>query len=212
LGLHARSPLHWLPLLESIKALVPGTTRRIDLGKSNGRYFLQWTGLGLDAEVTYAMEPRTRVQRHLGVVAYIAAGLSIAATMAGIRTRLWIDGRRVYRRSILVVISNSPLYGGKVRIATDARLDDGLLDVDVFSGSGFISCLRATLGVISGLHIYDPRHTFYHGRSILVETEKPMAVHIDGEPFGTTPLECQVVPQALTVMLPLKYRPGLFVR
>lgn len=210
LGLPTRSPLHWLPLLESIKALVPGVTRRIDLGKSNGRYFLQWTGLGLDAEVTYAMEPRTRVQRRLGAVAYIASGLSIATTMGGIRTRLWIDGDRVYRRIILTVISNSQLYGGKVRIATDARLDDGLLDVDLFSGSGFTSCVRTALGVISGLHIYDPRHSVFQGRTILIETDKPMAVHVDGEPFGTTPLECTVVPGALSILLPQHHRTQLF--
>ena len=209
-GLPTRSPRHLLPLVESVRALVPGTTRRIDLGKANGRYFLQWTGLGLDAEVTYAMEPRTRRQRRLGVLAYVVAGVTTAATMAGVRTRLCIDGELVYRRSILIVISNSQLYGGMVRIATDARLDDGLLDVAVFAGSGFVSVVRTALGVITGLHVRDPRHSVFLGREIRVETDKPMAIHLDGEPFGTTPLVCEVVPRALTVMIPRQMRPELF--
>lgn len=211
LGLPTRSPLHWMPLVDAVKVLVPGAVRQIDVGRSNGRYFLQWTGIGLDAEVTYAMEPRTRVQRHLGVITYFVAGFSIATTMAGARTRIWIDGQRIYRRSILVVISNCQMYGGRVRIATDARLDDGLLDVDVFSGSGLSSALRTAFGVITGLHVYDPRHTTFQGKTIRVETHKPMAVHVDGEPFGTTPLECEVVPKALRVMIPLRLRPSLFV-
>jgi diacylglycerol kinase (ATP) len=190
--------------------LVPGTTRRIDLGKANGRYFLQWAGLGLDAQVTYAMEPRTRMQRHLGAVAYVVAGLSISRTMAGIRSRIEIDGERIYRRSILMVISNSQLYGGKVRLATDARLDDGRLDVNIFSGSGLGSALRTFAVVITGLHTYDPRHSSFDGCSIRVETEKPMAVHVDGEPFGSTPMECHVVPRALSVILPLHVRSDLF--
>ena len=210
LGMPTRSPLHLLPLKDAIEALVPGTTRRIDLGKANGRYFLQWTGLGLDAEVTYAMEPRTRRQRRMGALAYIVAGLATAANMAGVRSRIWIDGELMYRRSILIVISNSQLYGGKVRIATDARLDDGLLDLSVFAGTGFGSALRATLGVITGLHVHDPRHTCYRGRTVRIETTKPMAVHVDGEPFGTTPLECQVVPRALTVLIPRHIRADLF--
>jgi diacylglycerol kinase (ATP) len=210
LGLPTRSPRHWLPLLDSIRALVPGTTRRIDLGQANGRYFLQWAGLGLDAEVTYAMEPRTRVQRHLGAVAYIAAGLSIARTMAGIRSRIWIDGTLVYRRSILIVISNSPLYGGVVRLATDARLDDGQLDVSIFSGQGFWSAIRTFVVVIGGIHTHDPRHSSYHGRIIRIQSDKPMPIHVDGEPSSWTPLECKVVPRALTVILPQHTRPGLF--
>lgn len=210
LGLPTRSPLHPSPLVESVRALVPGTVRRIDLGKSNGRYFLQWTGLGLDAEVTYALEPRTRRQRRLGAAAYIVAGLTIAANMAGIRSRITIDGHRIYSRSILIVISNSQLYGGSVRIATDARLDDGLLDVDVFTGTGFSSAVRTTLGVITGLHVHDPRHSVHLGRTIHIQTDKPMPIHVDGEPFGLTPLECEVVPHALSVIIPNNIRPDLF--
>ncbi|MFC2037147.1 diacylglycerol/lipid kinase family protein, partial [Chloroflexota bacterium] len=171
LGLPTRSPLHLLPLVESIKVLVPGNKRRIDLGKANGRYFLQWTGLGLDAEVTYAMEPRTRRQRRMGALAYIVAGATIATTMAGIRSRIFIAP---IRRCILIVISNSQLYGGKFRIATDARLDDGLLDVTVFKGTGFGSAIRTALGVITGLHTRDPHHSVYQGRTIRIQTDRPM--------------------------------------
>jgi diacylglycerol kinase family enzyme len=174
------------------------------------RYFLQWMGIGLDAEVTYAMEPRTRNQRRLGALAYVISGLTAAANLVGTRTRIWIDDERIYRRSILIVVSNSQLYGGIVRIATDARLDDGLLDVNVFSGTGFGSAIRTVLGVVTGLHVRDPRHSFYRGRSIRVETESPMAVHVDGEPFITTPLDCVVVPRALSVLVPQGTRPELF--
>ena len=210
LGLPTRSPLHWMPLVESVKALVPGTTRRIDLGRVNGRYFLQWTGLGLDAEVTYAMEPRTRRQRRLGALAYIVSGIITAANMVGTRTRLWIDEEHIYRRSILIVISNSQLYGGVVRIATDARLDDGLLDVNVFSGTGPASVVRTVAGVLTGLHGRDPRHSFYRGRTIRIESDKPIPLHVDGEPYGTTPLVCEVVPRALPVMIPEHMRANLF--
>jgi diacylglycerol kinase (ATP) len=212
LGLPTRFPRHLLhPLADSVKALLPGTVRRIDLGKANGRYFLQWTGIGLDAEVSYAMEPRSRRQRRLGALAYIAAGFSIASTLAGIRTRTWIDDRRIYRRCILIVISNSQLYGGGVRIATDARLDDGLLDVDLFAGTGFSSALRTFLGVITGLHIHDPRHSTFQGKTIDIESHKPMPIHVDGEPFSMTPLHCEVVPRALSILIPETVRSELFL-
>jgi diacylglycerol kinase family enzyme len=97
-----------------------------------------------------------------------------------------------------------------VRIATDARLDDGLLDLNIFSGTGFRSVIRTAMGIITGLHLRDPRHSFYRGRKILIETDRPMAVHVDGEPFATTPLECEVVPRALSILIPQHVRPELF--
>ncbi len=130
--------------------------------------------------------------------------------MVGTRTRLWIDDEYIYRRSILIVISNSQLYGGVVRIASDARLDDGLLDVNVFSGTGPASVVRTVAGVLTGLHGRDPRHSFYRGRTIRIESDKPIALHVDGEPFGTTPLDCEVVPRALPVLIPEHMRAGLF--
>jgi diacylglycerol kinase (ATP) len=210
LGLPRLSPLHLQPLLDSIQALASGSARRIDLGKANGRYFLQWSGLGLDAAVTYAMEPRSRIQRRMGAVAYISAGLITAANMVGQRTRIFIDGMRIYRRSVLIVVSNSQLYAGVARIATDARLDDGLLDVSVFEGRGFSSILRTFFSVLTGLHVYDPRHTNYRGREIQIYADKPMPVHVDGEPFSTTPFECEVVPRSLTVLIPQRVRQDLF--
>ena len=176
----------------------------------NGRFFLQWAGIGLDAKVTYALEPRTRRQRRLGALAYIIAGLAAAADLVGTRARIWIDDERIYRRTILIVISNSQLYGGRVRIATNARLDDGLLDVNMFAGTGFSSAIRTFLGVITGLHIRDPRHSFFQGHTIRIETEKPMPVHVDGEPLCLTPIDCQVIPHALTVLMPHRTRAELF--
>ena len=209
LGLPRRSPIVWQPLVQSVKALLAGSVRRIDIGCANGRYFLQWCGIGLDAEVTYAVEPRTRVQRRLGAVGYVAKGLGVAATLAGTRTRITIDGERIYRRCVLVVISNSPNYGG-VRMSMGARVDDGLLDVDVFAGNGFAASMRTFFSVVTGLHVHDPRHTVYRGRTIHVETDKPMAVHVDSEPFSWTPLECEVLPRSLSMMVPQHTSAHLF--
>lgn len=210
LGLPTRSLRHLQPLVDSTRALVSGTIRRIDLGQANGRYFLQWAGLGLDAEVNRILEPRTRAQRRLGAAAYIAAGVATALHLAGPRVRMWVDGERIYRQAILIVICNSQLYGGVARIAPGAHLDDGLLDVHVFAGTGFGAALRAALGVLTGLHVRDPRHSLFRGRTIRIEANGPLAVAVDGEPYGLTPVTCQVVPRALSVLVPPSVHPGLF--
>jgi diacylglycerol kinase (ATP) len=97
-------------------------------------------------------------------------------------------------------------------MATDARMDDGFLDLDVFSGTGFAASIRTALGVITGLHVRDPRHSVYRGRKIRIESDKPLAVHVDGEPYGTTPLDSEVIPLGLTVLLPHHSRSDLFTQ
>ena len=210
LGLPTRSLRHPRALVESARALVSGTIHRIDLGQANGRYFLQWAGVGLDAEVNRIMEPRTRAQKHLGAVAYVAAGVATALHMAGPRVRIWVDGKRIYRQAILIVICNSQLYGAVARIAPGAHLDDGLLDVHVFAGTGFGDALRATLGVLTGLHVRDPHHSTFQGRTIRIEPSRPLAVAVDGEPYGLTPITCQVAARALSVLVPPSACPELF--
>jgi diacylglycerol kinase (ATP) len=211
LGQPTRSPRHLRPALDSIRALLQGERRSVDLGRSNGRYFLQFTDIGLDAEVIQRMEPRSRRQQRLGAVAYVSTGLTTAFSFLGTRTRIFVDGARVYRRAMIIVIANSQLYGG-VRLATDAQLDDGLLDVYVFQGQGFASAVRAALGVVTGLHVHDPYVDHFRGRQILIRPDKPLPMAVDGDPIGATPLECEVVPLALDVLVPRKVTPGLFGR
>ena len=143
----------------------------------------------------------------------------VRAQEAVAETEAALDKLRAQLRSLELEVSGlndklrknqERLYGGKVRIATDARLDDGLLDVNVFAGTGFSSAVRTALGVVTGLHVRDPRHSFYRGSAIHIEADRPMPVHVDGEPFGTTPLVCEVMPKALSVLVPQHTRPELF--
>lgn len=211
LGQPTWSPRHLRPALDSVRALLEGERRSVDLGRSNGRYFLQFTDVGLDAEVIQRMEPRTRRQQRLGAVAYVTAGLATAFGFPGTRARIFVDGQRIYRRALIIVIANSQLYGG-VRLATDAQLDDGLLDVYVFQGRGFADAIRALLGVVTGLHVRDPRVDHFRGRQILIRSDKPLPMAVDGDPIGFTPLECEIVPLALEVLVPRGVPQGLFCR
>jgi YegS/Rv2252/BmrU family lipid kinase len=208
-GQPTRSPRHLRPALDSVRALLEGERRSVDLGRSNGRYFLQFTDIGLDAEIIQRMEPRTRRQQRLGALAYVSAGLATAVGFLGTRTRLFIDGERIYRRALIIVIANSQLYGG-VRLATGAKLDDGLLDVYVFQGQGLVSAVRAALGVVTGLHVHDPYVDHFQGRQILIRPDKPLPVAVDGDPIGATPVECEVAPLALDVLVPNAAPASLF--
>jgi len=199
-------------LLVAAHLLRESTIRAIDVGRANDRHFLLFAGLGLDATVARDMEPRERATKRLGLLPYLVAGVAVAVEFYGVRTVVVVDNKKVIKgRSLFILISNAQLYGGVLRIAPEARLDDGLLDVVIFNGVGPQYTLRHLFSVLGGRHLQDPSVKFLRARRVMVDCAKPWPVQIDGDPIGATPMTFQVVPRALRVLIPPSAPPSLFV-
>jgi len=206
------TPLHRPDLLAAAQALSSGSIRRIDLGRVDGRYFLLWAGVGLDAELVKLVETEGRpIKARFGPLAYGITGLATVLRFQGTRATLEIDGQCIRARVILVLVSNAQLYAGAVRVATQARLDDGRLDVCVFRGHGLLYSLRHLVGIATGHHLHDPEVTFYQAQCVSIRTRQTLPAHADGDPIGTTPLDFEVVPQALRAMFPARVPGHLFL-
>jgi diacylglycerol kinase (ATP) len=191
-----------------------GQRRRLDLGRvrfadGQQRHFFMWCGIGLDAAVSE--EVRREDVRRLGLVAWAIAGIIVAFNFMGHPGQVTVDGRRERQRLLWAVISNGQLYGRVWRIAPHAKMDDGALDLTIFEGYGPLSTLRHIVGLTLGHYARDPAVHSYRGQSMTVRTRRPLPVHVDAEPMGTTPVEIEVIPQALTVILPPKLPNHLLV-
>ena len=208
MGIPPLWPLRQHSLLEAAKVLAEGHTRRVDLGQVNGRYFLLWAGVGLDAKISEEVDPEAK--KRLGALAVVIAGIVVAKEFAGTKVQMTIDDCEVNRRAILIVASNAQLYAGIMRLAAQARLDDWLLDVLIFKGQGFPATLRHLFSVLTNRHLRDPQVEYYQARRVKISAAKPLSVHADDEPFTTTPVEIGVVPKALRVVVPQALPPGLF--
>lgn len=112
---------------------------------------------------------------------------------------------------VLLLVCNAQLYAGMVRVAPEARLDDGLLNVYLFKGRGLASMVRLLLSVLARRHRRDPQIIHHTARQVVVETARPLPVQVDGEPIGTTPIRFDVVPGALKVLVPPTAPDTLFV-
>jgi diacylglycerol kinase (ATP) len=207
-------PLHPGALKRAAEIIHGGQRRRLDLGLvrlSTGleRYFLMWAGVGLDAAVTG--EVSSEDKRRLGKIAFVMAGVMVAVGFMGTQATLTVDGGQQKKRILMSLASNGQLYGGVWRLAPEAKFDDGLLDVAVLEGYGLPSTIRHLIGVTLGRHARDPEYHLYRTRRFRLESKEPLPVHVDAEPIGTTPVEIEVVPQALTVLIPANAPRRLFV-
>jgi YegS/Rv2252/BmrU family lipid kinase len=183
------------------EAILAWRPRPIDLGRAGDRYFLLMAGIGFDAAIT--ADIRADEKRRLGALAYVISGIRQTLSVRGARVRLLLDGRPIRRRVLQVIVGNTQLYGGLVKITNRASIDDGLLDVCVIKGDNGLSAIQRVLAIIVRRQSRDPEIEYYRARSIAIAARPGLAVQVDGDPIGRTPMSFEVAPAALWALLPL---------
>ena len=150
------SPFAWTRpwvLRRNASVLANAPIHYIDVGMCNEFSFMMWAGIGLDALTIQSIEPRIRLEKFFGMPEYTARTIWKAAMWNGIHLRLWADGEEVEGRFILAVATNIRHYmGGLSKLSPDAYLDDGLLDMWLFSGSHLGDALRHAYDLWRGNH------------------------------------------------------------
>ncbi len=206
-----------LPLGDIVAAaslLAQADVRVIDVGQVRGptiapRIFVLWSGVGLDALITRDIEPQRAMKRRFGALYFWLVGIRDAWSYRGKRATLQIGDKRLRKRVILALAANAQLYGGIVRIAPGARLDDGSLDLVVFKGTGVWEAAGHLVRVFLGMHLRDPRVESHRVECVTIDG-KNLPVHVDAEPIGYAPVEIRVRPAALRVLVPKTANPSLF--
>ena len=172
--------------------------RPADLATVAGRCYLNVAGAGFDSEVNRVANQRLgwagNRPRYVGAV---LAELVVGRTAA---FELVLDGRPVPVAGWLVAVANGPSYGGGMRVAPRASLDDGLLDVVVIQEIGKLEFLRTFPKVFSGRHVEHPAVAVHRAARVDLDADRPLAVYADGEPAGTLPATFEVRPAAITVL------------
>jgi YegS/Rv2252/BmrU family lipid kinase len=196
--------------VRAAQLLWDGERRTIDLGRAGQRYFLLVAGVGFDADV--AAQVTRPEKRRWGALAYLSRGVVTAMRWRRQRMRLTLDGQQLRRQAVFVVVGNTRLYGGVVNITYQAVADDGLLDVCFFRGDGGWQKLAHALRVALRLHTRVPTVEYYRARQVTLVTRPRVAVQVDGDTIGHTPMTFEAAPQALRVVVPRRPSTGLFLR
>ena len=104
--------------------------------------------------------------------------------------------------TILAAFANTPVYGGGMRIAPEAKMDDGLLDVCIVGSVDRFKLFCMFPTVYFGRHLSLREVEYFHAGRVRVETEHPLDVYADGEFVCRTPIEVGVQRAALKVVTP----------
>ncbi len=170
--------------------------------QSISRYYVSVAGVGYDAEIVYKLSPW--LKKNFGVVGYVLEALRQFATYSFPRFSCRMDG--VEKHSTFAVIHRTRLYAGWLHMAPTADLFAPHLAVCSFPSRNRLRYLVYALAVLlRPQHLRLPDVSLDDCRTAicsLVDPSDKIWFELDGELGGILPATFEVVPDALTLMVP----------
>jgi diacylglycerol kinase (ATP) len=198
-----------LPIDEACAVIATGEPQSIDVGQINGQAFIEVAGVGLEAALFPAAE-EFKTPGLLMTIRGVLDGLRTLLAFKPARLKISFDGTsgRPYD-AIQVTICNAPYYGLHFQVAPDAVMDDGLLDIVIYSHFSKLEYLLHSVSISQGRRVYQPKITHRRAKTLRISANERVEVQADGFPHGFTPVEVKVMPGALRVLSQSAHAPGL---
>jgi len=163
------------------------------------RLFVNFAGLGFDAEVVKATTQRFKA---LGSIpSYLMGLLTTFLFYKNKEVSLKLDGKAEDRKICTIVMSNGKYGGGSMLVAPHADPADGLLDVLIIDDLTKPDLLWSLPRIYRGTHLTHPKVTMKRAREIEIRPKQQMSLQADGELLGETPARFHVLPAALNVAI-----------
>jgi YegS/Rv2252/BmrU family lipid kinase len=191
---------------DAARILRTGRSVRIDVGRvsftdDNGadatRYFVGVASCGMSTKVI----ERVKTDE----VSFVSALLKTAMRNAPVRLIVQLDDS--HERHLVVsnlCIANARYFGGGMKIAPDAKLTDGKLDIVSIGDLSAMKIFTSAPRIYTGSHLSMPEVSHALARKITVrasERDAEVALEVDGELPGRLPATFQIVPDALRVRI-----------
>jgi diacylglycerol kinase (ATP) len=204
---------------DAARSLREGETHAMDAGRvthsnergeEESRYFVNVASFGMGGDVIKRVKSREGLPAGAarllgGKASFAAAALHATLTFEKPTVRVSLDGGADSRMTVAnFCVANALFFGGGMKIAPNAKVDDGLFDVVAVGDVSALTVLANSYKLYLGTHLgmQEVRHA--HARRVRAEPASGEAVklEVDGELVGRLPAEFEILPGALRVRCP----------
>jgi diacylglycerol kinase (ATP) len=194
---------------DAVAALRTASIRSVDVlrartGDGATRLYLGGGGVGLDVEA--ARYASGSYRRWPGRWRYLASALRAWSEFEplGVRAEFPDDAvDAIEERVMTAAVLNTPSYGAGLRIAPEARIDDGLLDVSILKSLSAAQVGRSLPRLAISGELPDGYFTRRKARTVILQTDRPCLFHADGEIIGPAPVRIDLMPGAARFLAPI---------
>ena len=194
-----------------VEAIASGKQRAIDVGKftgggKTGHYFVNILSVGMGGLVDRYVSDSSRFFG--GKAAYFGASLKalLNARLGNVRCTVTSDGNTEEHvlRSFMIAICNGRFFGGGMKVAPMAEIDDGAFEIVALGATSKLGFAMTSGSIYSGEHIGQAGTVHLRGQKVKLDlmnedARSAFLLDVDGEPMGSLPLEIEVLPKALTL-------------
>ena len=174
-----------------------GVVEYLSGGQMMQRLFVNFAGLGFDAEIVKATTQKYKTLN--STASYLTGLFTVLLFYKNKEVTLIVDGEAVERKVCAILVSNGKYGGGGMFAAPDADLTDGLLDVLTIGDLSKPDLLWSLPRVYRGTHLTHPKVTMKRAREIEIQSAEVVFLQADGELLGGLPARFYVLPAALNV-------------
>lgn len=183
--------------------IAEGTPRAIDLGEVDGRTFVGIASAGFDSDANrIANEAPSRLGNLVYAYGALRALLSWRAARFEVELVSAGDSSSRTFSGYTIAAANSGVYGGGMRLAPQARLDDGLLDVVAIENVSKLRFLANLPKVFKGTHVRLPSVKVLRAAEVTISADRPFTLYADGDPIAELPARVRALPGAVRVLVP----------
>ncbi len=181
---------------QAIDLIVNRRHKAFDLGKINDRYFIIAAGVGIDAHMYQNVEPK--LKKMFGPMAYTLTYIKTIFNYEPKELRIELDGKKY--TGYYVLISNLGKYPPLIKTTKKIVDNDGLLDVFIFTKLDLVSQFKYLYDIVA-----DPKEkvtviVHLKAKQLTIISNEKVIAHADAEIIGSTPLNVEVISEALDVI------------
>lgn len=182
---------------------IRGQERSIDLARANGKYFINISSIGFDADVVYNAQKFKRLPYIPGSMAYLFSLIYTIFKNKISEVKVTIDDQEISLKILLAAVANGRFYGGGMLPAPAAALDDGLLDICLVREVNRLKILTLFPKYMKGEHGEIEYVSFKRAKKIKIESKETIALNIDGEILTGQEVEFEILKGAINVIYPV---------
>lgn len=193
-----------------VDAIASGRTRALDAGRISylddsgrpaERHFVNIASFGLSGPTDRAVNRLKQKGHASGKLIFLYHAVTQLLRYRPLDVRVVLDGSETIEARVAVVaVANGRFFGGGMKIAPDARIDDGFFDVVIIRADNKLRLIRDLPLLYTGRHVGLDIVTIRRARRVeVLPVGEAALLDVDGESPGRLPASVEILPGALTL-------------